>query len=133
MKKLGIDDFSVEDIYKGLGSQRSLSDMCVVTLPSNSCRESTLRSIEKKTGDFKGPAPNDLKFDRAKTLSQLNRNNALRKASDALKKVVDASSVEILWRKEGSKHREVLINNQSVFRQEIDDILGQFLNPYKTS
>ena len=83
----------------------------IVILPSNSCRESALRSIEKKIGDFKGPAPNDLKFDRAKTLSQLTRNNSLRKAFDSLKKEVkDGSSVEIIWRKNGSKDREVHVN-----------------------
>ena len=106
--------------------------MCVITLPSNSCRENALRTIEKKAGEFKGPAPSDLKFDRAKTLSQLNRNNSLRKAADALKKVVDAASVEIVWRKDGSKDREVLVNQKLAFRQTVDEAIGTFLHPYQT-
>ena len=106
--------------------------MCVITLPSNSCCESALRTIGKKAGEFKGPAPNDLKFDRAKTLSQLNRNNSLRKAADALKKVVDAASVEIVWRKDGSKDREVLVNQKLAFRQTVDEAIGTFLHPYQT-
>ena len=104
----------------------------MIILPSNSNREGALRTIEKKVGKFKGPAPNDLKFDRAKTLSQLNRNNSLRKAADALKKVVDAASVEIVWRKDGSKDREVLVNQKLVFRQTVDEAIGSFLHPYQT-
>ena len=66
MSQAGITHFIMENIFKG--SQRSLTDMCVVTLDSNSCRESVLRQAEKSPANFKGPVPNDIKFDRAKSL-----------------------------------------------------------------
>ena len=67
-------------------------------------------------------------MDRAKTQIQLNRNGALRKAVDVLKKEVGGDTkVEIVWRKIGSRDREVTVNGDQAFRQTIDDSQGVFL------
>ena len=61
----------------------------------------------------------------------MNRNAALRKASDALKKKVpEGTKIEIVWKKTGSKDREVEVAGTPAFRQTIDDQVGTFLSSY---
>ena len=70
-------------------------------------------------------------MDRAKIFAQLNRNNALRKASDALKKEIPKDGeVSIVWKKTGSKDREVEVNGVPAFRQTISDSIGNFLSAF---
>ena len=55
---------------------KTLSQMCqdrpIVTLNSHDVREYSLKEIGKTPDKFKGPAPNEIKVDRAKPLLQLN-------------------------------------------------------------
>ena len=45
---------------------------------------------------------------------------------------MDAASVEIVWRKDGSKDREVHVNQKLAFRQTVDEAIDSFLHPYQT-
>ena len=84
---LGVEKpFVVDHIYKGPAGQRILSDMSIVICPCTAQREFALKEYEKAPANFKGSIVNDIKIDRAKPQHQINRNNALRKASDLLKK-----------------------------------------------
>ena len=133
MVKAGVEHYTVENIYKGPPNQRVLTDMCIIVMKSHGHREDALKHIEKDIASFKGPGPNELKFDRAKTLLQLGRNNALRKVADLLKKEVsDAASVEIVWKMDGTKNREVHVAKQPAFRQTIDDQKGVFLDRFSS-
>ena len=131
MIELSVEQFSVGHIYKGPGGARTLTDMAIVCLNSNGHREEALKTYEKDPNKFKKDDWADLKIDRAKTLQQLNRNNALRKAADLFKQKVSGNFlIEIVWKKEGSKDREVQVDKNPAFRQTIDDSKGIFLDPY---
>ena len=131
MADFGINQFSVDPIYKGPAGQRNLTDMCVVAVNSNNVRENFLKEYEKKSGQNNNSGYTDLKVDRAKSAAQLSRNNALRKASDILKKEAPSNSeVKNGWKKTGSKDREVEVNGNPVFRQTISDSSGIFLAPF---
>ena len=130
MRTLGIEHYHVDHIYKGPSGQRTLTDMCIVTLNSNNHREDALKQAERNPAALK-TGTSELKVDRAKPQAQLQRNNALRKASDILKKSVETSSkVEIVWKKEGSKDREIHVNGAAAFRQASDEAQGVFLQPF---
>ena len=75
----------------------------------------------------------NLIYARNLSLSQLNRNSVLRKTCDLLKKnVQDPNTVEIIWKKMGSKDREVQVNKIPAFRLTIDDNIGTFLDPFSS-
>ena len=73
-------------------------------------------------------------FDRAKPALQLQRNGALRKALDFLKKasVNQGQTIEIVWLKEDTKdkNREVRVNGALAFCQTLDDMPGIFVSPF---
>ena len=105
--------------------------MSVVVCDCSSMRESALREYEKAPEKFKGGDTNDVKIDRAKTSQQLTRNNALRRALALVKQNSSKTdSAEIVWKKTGSKDREVIVDGITAFRQTIDDSQGLFLAPF---
>ena len=73
--------------------------MCVLEYPSNQIRESCLKAMKRKK--LEDPHGGELKVDRAKTALQIQRNGALRKAMDSLKKnpAYQGKPVEIDWKK----------------------------------
>ena len=93
-------------------------------------REQFLKDYEKSPDKVKGLTKSTLKIDRAKTFAQLNRNNALRKVSDLLKKEKADSVVDIVWKKTGSKNREVTIDGYPAFCRTPEDSSGSFFPPF---
>ena len=120
----------MEHIYKGPYGQRTLIDMCIAELPSNAAREAAVRSLsDYAVQDLNGHV---LKIDRAKTAGQIQRDSALMRASDSLKKGNPNKEVKIIWQKDdrNDKGREETVGNDVAFRQEIDDVLGSFVSPF---
>ena len=136
LQKVFWQDFkavNIEHVYKGPPGQRVLTDMCVAELGSNSVREMALRELNKQV--VKDAANREVKVDRAKTASQLQRNVALRKASDRLKAdgKNQGKAVTIVWKKENDssdKAREVHVGGILAFCQKIDDVQGVFVAPF---
>ena len=127
----GIKFSHMEHIYKkGPNGLRTLTNMCTVELASNTAREAALRTLSEY--DVQDPNGNVLKIDRAKSAGQLQRNSALTRASDSLKKANSTKEVKIIWQKDdrNDKGREVTVGNDVAFRQEIDDVLGSFVSPF---
>ena len=109
-----------------------LSDMCVFEYPSNQIRENCLKTMEKKK--LEDPSGGELKNDRAKTALQIQRNGALRKAVDSLKKnpAYQGKINEIFWKKNDpkDKDREIRVDGSLAFCQTIDDVSGRFIPPF---
>ena len=135
IRDLGSGICSCEHIYKGPVGSRILTDMCVVELTSNSIRERILKDVQGKP--FQDPSRAELAIDRAKTAFQLQRNNYLRKVSDALKKEPTCKDkpVVIVWQQEDrkDKDRTVTVGNDVAFRQSVEDMHGQFVSPFSCS
>ena len=85
MSELGIKICNVEHVFKGPFGKRTPTDMCIVELSSNSMREDALKKIVQK-GPLKDQGNHELKVDRAKTTLQIQRDSALIRVSDLLKK-----------------------------------------------
>ena len=95
--------------------------MCVAELASNLVREMALHELSKQA--VKDDVNRELKVDRARTAGQLQRNTALREASDRLK--ADAKNkgkeVTIVWKRENDpsdKAREVHVGGILAFCQK---------------
>ena len=129
---LGVKYASAEHIFKGPSGQRTATDMCIIEFSSNSVREQILKELLKKT--VKDDTNAVIVFDRAKTTMQLQRNAALRRAMDTLKKHRQYSDrdIKIFWKKENSndKRREVHVDGIPAFLQNIDDLSGTFVAPF---
>ena len=89
--------------------------------------------LGKSEYDVQDPHGNVLKIDRAKSAGQLQRNSALTRASDSLKKANSTKEVKIIWQKDdrNDKGREVIVGNEIVFHQEIDD--RSFVTPFSVT
>ena len=118
----------VESLFKGPAGNRSLSGVCIVEFQSRSIREDVLSKLQ----DSKSDSKKNLEIARAKTSSQLERNSALRKAEEILKKEAPTKKIEIIWKKPDSKDktREVNVDGIPAFRQNISDSSGCFLSPF---
>ena len=82
LQNLGCSHCTVEHIYKGPRDNRTMTDMSVVDVGSNSVRERLLKDFGSKK--ILDQNRGELKIDRAKTGWQIQRNHALRKACDVL-------------------------------------------------
>ena len=74
-----------------------------------------------------------MEVQRPKTATQLKRNGSLARACDLIKKDPRAKdkSVEIVWKKDGTKDRFVEMNNIPIFQQISADLIGSFLSPFQ--
>ena len=128
--EIGYKANNLEHVYKGPPGSRTLTDMCIVELASNNIRENALKELGKR-------ALQELKVDRAKTAMQRQRNAALRKAEEMLKKnsTFKNKNIEIVWKKADPKDkaREVLVGGETAFRQTIDDVSGFCVPPFSFS
>ena len=64
---------------------------------------------------------------------QLKRNSCLTKAADLLKKDSrnKGKNVEICWKFEGTKDRQVVVDGKTVFQQTSSDLAGRFVTPFE--
>ena len=122
----------VEHIWKGPPGQRSVSEMSTVELSSRQAREEALKKLTQDNSKLDG-ASGVLKVARAKTSTQLKRNSCLTRAADILKKDGrnNGKTVEICWKVDGSKDRQVQVAGQVAFSQTSSDLAGRFLAPFE--
>ena len=132
LSHIGVKSSNVEHIYKGPPGQRELTDMCIVEFGSNSVREQALKELNKHK--IHDASDQELLVDRAKTANQLQRNNYLRKVSDALKKepTCKDKSVIIVWQQDDrkDKNRTITVGGETAFCQTTDDVKGTFVSPF---
>ena len=116
----------------GSGTDRKLSQVCVVELQSRHIRESVVKKAEKLSLKDKGG--NSLQIARAKTNMQLQRNKFMKKAFEKIKHhdLSQNKSVKLNWQIEGSKDRTITVADIPVFRQSISDMQGSFLDAYSS-
>ena len=128
----GLKYQNIEHVCKGPPGQRVVTDMLVIEFSSRETREKFLADISKK--NLRSSGGNELKFDRAKTTFQLQRNAALRNAMANLKSNPQhaGKTIEIVWQNADRKikDREVRVGDVPAFRQTINDITGVFVPPF---
>jgi len=123
---------TVDHIWKGPPGQRVVSGMSVVELSSRQAREEALKALTNDSSKL-GNGPGTVQVGRAKTSMQLKRNGCLTKAADVLKKCNQnkGKSIQICWKVEGSKDRQVQLDGQVAFQQSSTDLAGRFTAPFE--
>ena len=96
-------------------------------------REEALKKLLEDKSKMDIGSSGELQVGRAKTSTQLKRNSSLTKASDLLKKDnrCQGKNVEICWKVEGSKERQVQVDGHVAFQQTLTDLAGRFLPPFE--
>ena len=123
---------NIEHVWKGPPGQRVISEICIVELSNRQTREAALKKLTEDNSKL-DTGDGSLTVARAKTSMQLKRNGCLTKAADLLKK--DSrnknKTVEICWKMDDAKSRQVQVDGQIAFQQLASDLVGRFMAPFE--
>ena len=123
----------VENVMKGLYSNRSLSEVVICELPSKSVRDAILTQIREKNLPCKDNTEAVVKIDHAKTKKQLARNASMLRANELLSKDSrsQGKNIKIEWKTSVKGQREITVAGLVACRQSQNEMSGQFHAPYE--